>query len=726
VGPAPASPGYSITVSGGVSLGAYEAGQLAYTLSSIRAHAGPTRLRLATGASAGSLNALLSILAACGDGEPTAPGALYWDTWIPIGFEQLLVPAGASSLGAFSRSWLDRRAGELERRWAAGLDASCDVVLGISATRLEPRVLRTAGGRLPLPRVDEKFVVRIRGRGPGRPPLATNFAPGELRHFSLLLTTPEGEVPFPELRDLLFASMAFPMAFSPQALRICERGRTATPGVCLPAEATATAFVDGGVFDNGPLRLAVQLAAAGLSEDEGRLRWGDRRPDAERELPPSLVFGYLNVDATEYPVPAGPARSAERGLPRQLVSVLGAFVESARAKELAILLEERPEVAEQVVFPRRRLPAAGAPLNAFVGFFETEFRRFDFALGMYDAERSLERRDPAGALDAPRRPALEPEPAVQRLACMRAVVEALPEAREACRPEALADFRALLQASLDQLYDACAAPAGAPPEPWDNPHCARAAAGAAPPHVPFLAPRAWPDWRRRAGDSDLTYSVRLLAAYGFRFDDLGAHGDGALALRRIREALGRAGEALAAVQPGLNRRLVAFGAKVAADQISYLPPRQAYHLTLGPTESELGLSLREPTGTSSQLRVAGVVGLRGLGALLSSHGSEPFAVIAAAGLELQPTPGSSTLSQVRLGLRGGWLAASRDRYGGAACVDRGRASVSRCSRPVVQGLLGWTVLERIRLQVVGEWFPGSRTRETAWAVAPGVGFELGR
>jgi len=725
---AAAPPSVSVTVSGGVSLGVYEAGQLAYTLTTVRDHLGPAQLRLATGASAGSLNALLSILATCGEDRSFTATALFWDTWIPIGFEQLLVPAGASSLGAFSRTWLDRRATELEQVWAHGLDASCDVVLGISATRLEPRVLRTAGGRLQLPRMDEKFVLRIRGRGPGRPPLATNYAPGGLRHFSLLLTTPEGEVAFSEVRDLLFASMAFPMAFSPQELRICDGGRTATPGVCLPFEATATTFLDGGVFDNGPLRLAVQLAAAGLSDDGQRLRWGDGRPDAAHEVPPSLVFGYLNVDATEYPVPVGPARSAEQGLPQQLVSVLGAFVESARAKELTLLVEERPDVADQVLMPRRRLPAAGAPLNAFLGFFETEFRMFDFVLGMYDAERGLAHRapGPAGSLAALRLAALEGEPALQRLACLRAVFEERPDAAEACRPEALADFRALLQASFDQLYDACATPAGGPPEAWDNPHCSRAAAGAVPPHVPLLAPRAWPDWRRRSGESDLAYSMRLLAAYEFRFEDLGAHGDGTLAIRRIRQALGRAGEALAAVQPGLNRRLVAFGAKLAADQVAYLPPLQVFHLTLGPTESEVGLSLREPTGSSSQARIAGVIGLRGLGAVLSSRGSEPFAVIAAAGLEFQPRPGNSSLSQVRLGLRGGWQAAMRDRYGTSACEDRDAASVSRCSRPVVQALLGWTVLERIRFQVVGEWFPGSRTRETAWSLAPGVGFEVGR
>ena len=123
--------------------------------------------------------------------------------------------------------------------------------------------------------------------------------------------------------------------------------------------------------------------------------------------------------------------------------------------------------------------------------------------------------------------------------------------------------------------------------------------------------------------------------------------------------------------------------------------------------------------------VAGVIGARGLGVVFSSRGSEPFAIIAAAGLELQPRPGNSIRSQLRVGLRAGWLAAAEDGYGSEVCDDRGAASISSCSRLVVQGVIGWTALERIRLQVAGEWFPGTRTRRTSWSLAPGVGFELG-
>src|SRR5512138_1435872 len=118
----------SLTVSGGVSLGAYEAGFLAYALGAVREE-DTADLKLVTGASAGSLNALLSVLVACGGEAPSSPAdSLFWHTWIPIGFEQLsAAPPGA--LGAFSRRWLERQAAQVERAWNGGIDASCDVVV---------------------------------------------------------------------------------------------------------------------------------------------------------------------------------------------------------------------------------------------------------------------------------------------------------------------------------------------------------------------------------------------------------------------------------------------------------------------------------------------------------------------------------------------------------------------------------------------------------------------
>ncbi|RKI40159.1 patatin-like phospholipase family protein, partial [Corallococcus sp. AB004] len=211
----------SLTVSGGVSLGTYEAGFLYFSGTSSQGERA-VDLRLVTGASAGSLNALLAIMATCGVDAPTPGKSLFWDIWVPIGFNDLFVPTSTTPLGVFSRDALERRASHIEQAWNRGLDRSCDVVLGVSTTRLSPRALQAANGRLDLPRLEEKFAIRIQGRGPGRTPRSTNYTTSEGRRMELLLETDEhGEIPFANLRELLLASMSFPIAFPPQPLRTC-------------------------------------------------------------------------------------------------------------------------------------------------------------------------------------------------------------------------------------------------------------------------------------------------------------------------------------------------------------------------------------------------------------------------------------------------------------------------------------------------------------------------
>lgn len=720
-----APPALSITVRGGVSLGAHEAGVAYYALRALRG--GPfASARIVTGASAGSLNGLLTVIEACG-GSPAEPErSLFWSTWIPVGFDQLFVPGAAGPVGVFSRDWLLRGAARIEEAWSAGLPEACDVVLGIATTRLQPRPVPLAGGQLALPTMEEKFAIRIQGRGPGRPPRATNYAGRGAVAERLLVTDAEGEIAFPSLRDLVFASMSFPVAFPPQPLPTCDARRAPVADRCPAADAAIARFVDGGIFDNAPIRFAVRIARAGLEPGPGgALGWRPVPDGRRREVPANVVFGFLDPEATEYP-PARPAApGGEPSITAQLEGLADGFVATARAKELARLVEEEPEVAERIMLPRRNFPAASAPVYAFLGFFETEFRVFDFTLGMYDARRMIEVH---GEQARPAFPEAAGGPGWTRLACMRAVYDGLPGGAEACRGEALGDFRALLQLSLDQLYDLCRAAAPAAGElPWRNPHCARAARGEPPPRVPGLAPARWPDFRQAEGETELAWSMRLLGSYGFRFTDLRVpKGRGDLAVDRIRDALGDAGEVLAAAQPQADRHVVGLAARVAADTLSYAPYARVLHLTMGPTETELGWSRTYPGSTwfPRSLRFDGAVAVRGLGTLLSAGHAEPFGALAVGGLEWQP-PLRSILARARFGLRAGWLFAKEDDYGAGTCADRGRAAVSACSRPVVQALLSTSLLDRFRVQLVGEWYPPTPTRSKAWSIAPGIGLELG-
>lgn len=719
----------SLTVSGGVSLGAYEAGFLSYFAA--RQHRDPARLRLLTGASAGSLNALIELLAACSTDAPAQPtDSLFWSTWIPVGLESL-AERPAAPLGALSRRALARGAEGIEAAWARGLDPACDVVLGVSVTRVEPRAVRSAGGSLVLPRMEEKFAVRIQGRGAGRPPRATNYPlPAGRWPGPLLVTDARGEIAFAELRDLVLASMAFPIAFPPVSIRACIAGETATPGACLPEEARAARYVDGGLFDNSPLRAAVWLAALGLHQPgPGQpLAWRETPRAVPGPVPDGLAFAFLDTDVTAYPPPPADPVAAEEALAPHLLGLAESFVASARAKEIGTLAQELPEVADRILVPRRQFPAAGAPLMAFLGFFDAEFRAFDFHLGMYDAFAV----EPDAPLPEPRPGDAGPAapgdgPGWERFACMRAIYRAEPDAGARCAGAPLADFRALLQVSLDKLYFACATAAERGEHgPWANPHCERASMGLPPPRVPGVAPRGAPAWRRGPGENELAYTVRLLAAYGFRFADLGVPpGRGDLAIVRIRQQLGRAGRALAAAQPVEQREAVRLAAKLAADVLAYAPPDRTLHVTMGPTESEVGLSraIGDVSHRPPHLRLTGAVAFRGLEGAFTSEDVSPFSAILLAGVELEPAR-VTPVARLRAGLRAGWQLAKGDGVGARSCPAEG-TSVSSCTRPVAQAVVGLAVLERLRLHLVGEWFPPVRAQPGAWAIAPGIGIEIG-
>jgi len=223
----------SMTIAGGVSLGAYEAGLVYYTLEGLRANPGLTELKLATGASAGSVNGFMAVLQSCGAGVPDPRQSLFWKAWIPLGLADLTQPGKEVPTAAFSRAAFDKPLGLISTAWASGLRADCDVVFGLSVTRLQPRMVSLKGERLTLPRVEEHFVVRVQGRGPGKPPRLTNYAdPAWEGEQALLVEDKNGEVPFPALVDALFASTAFPGAFPPQAIRHCvvTRGTGTWPG----------------------------------------------------------------------------------------------------------------------------------------------------------------------------------------------------------------------------------------------------------------------------------------------------------------------------------------------------------------------------------------------------------------------------------------------------------------------------------------------------------------
>lgn len=730
------TPALAVTIAGGVSLGSYEAGQLHYMTELLKANPTLGQLRLVTGASAGSTNGFMTILAHCApDQRPLGPTrGPFWSTWIPLGLDELWSEARQGGRqGALSRAWLERLAARLEATFRDGLREDCDVVLGVSVTRVVPRRVQLPSTGLVLPRVEEQFALRVQGRGAGRLPRLTNYASSTDRWPQHLLPEgPDGEVPFEALRDLIFASSAFPLAFPPQPLRHCVASSAGgEPPRCPAAAARTDLFVDGGLLDNSPVRLAARLAGAGLRDDgQGGTRWLDAPEAGTFALAVRTTFAYVTPDATAWP-DAEALEPVDGATPALALTsrIAGAFVRTARAKNLVDLLEEFPAVADRIVVPLRHYPAASDPLAAFMGFFEQDFREFDFFLGAYDARRMVV----DGILPAVRR--VEPDfrlrvpddasadPSWRPLDCLRATLGERSGAAEACEGPALGPFRIVLQASLLRLWDQCARLPEEARRGLTHPHCLAAAAGRPPLLVPGVDGAAGVAWRRRPGERQAAHAARLLSALGFHWKDLDLEAaDGDEALPRIRERIGDVVAGLAGRQPPEDRLLLSQVGGLAANTLAYAPPRWLVWATLG-RQFELGVSRRLTRWRHAAARAHLALQVHGLQSAFSSDDTR-VAPALLLGLELRPRHLATSTWQPSLLLRAGAVLSTHDRLGHLACPT-GTRDAAACTRPLLQAGLSLSALESARLQVVAEWYPRLGAGEQAlWSLSPALGLQV--
>lgn len=408
----------ALVVSGGVSLGAYQGGFLHYYTQFLLAHSNAVAnvyglrgltdtggIRITTGASAGSINAFIAALTRCRAPVADPRLSLFWAAWIPVGFHNLIDLTQVRSDGVLSTAPLDEaiaRIGALwtERQQLSSWSQACDAVIGLSATRLQARDIdfsagaREAGEALRLKRQTEKFVLRLRGEA-GRAPLMSPFralpAPDHngdtaadtvyptLGEHALGVTGSLEELTndFPQVSTLLKASAAFPVAFPPVPVKMTVWRRADGPGF-VPVEHGAVRFVDGGVFDNTPIGLALKIS--------GWLR--------ERGDPPPSQLVFLSSDAVGWMRPAGSAQPADgHSLLGTYIPFLGDFVTTAEQNELLNALETASSIPRSV--PARMMPIAGEQLSHFFAFAEQDFRVFDFFMGMADAREYLAAQHPA-------------------------------------------------------------------------------------------------------------------------------------------------------------------------------------------------------------------------------------------------------------------------------------------------------------------------------------------
>lgn len=737
---------FALTISGGVSLGSYEAG-IQYFLGEAIKRAGHT-LTIATGASAGSANALTAVMQSCLPPQPDPTAALGYDVWVPVGVNELYVPERVQSDALFTRGALRASLERLKQVWMQGLPDTCRVQYGVSVTYNTPERYELRQNGRPVLQVQkqvENFTFNIEGRGPGRPPRIrpAPIADAHIPQTYLPLERSDDDAAqlrnFDRIVELLFASSAFPLAFRPQPLEVCRQhnhnGSAKSPTAAnRPPECRKAVFVDGGLFDNTPLRLAARLARANQGQTGGTRSALKRQPTRFLYIDPG-THTYPHLDPPEEPT------SNRRNALDVLKGLAENFISTSRSRELYALLEDGmfESLAGRVALTSNYLPVASGNLAGFFGFFERDFRIFDFYVGMYDSYIDLHRYVLKHA-DSPQTwnaesltelfPVLQDDDpstiptGFRPFACMLSQLsEDYPGYQVVCAEPELRNFSILLQVAMDRLYSACHRDkAHVPDLDTQLDVCMAAVRGAAPQTIAGLPEMAFEARLRNESEDDLHHTLRLLSAYGFHFRDMGlSRAEADQVPKRLRGQVLELAQALAQAQDStVQSTVVGESGRFLANSIyDQRPPFWAY-FTVG-TAVEFGLNFLP---FIDWLRLNAALQLKELDTL-STPKRITVGVTPAIGLDTELTSLSTSALRTSMGLRTGFQFGASDRFGARNCSDRVTGSDPRdCTQWVLQQYTSLALLERLRLQLTIEYFPQKRVRRYDSSIATQLSFGM--
>jgi predicted acylesterase/phospholipase RssA len=427
-GPPPPAPAANdtvpvvLTISGGISLGSYESG-VNWALVDFFRHSyhsaafdraygvRPHRLDVVAGASAGNINALLSSLEWCAGYARRPPEqSLFWLLWTGMGIAELFpndraqrqVPngtAGRASYGIFRRDSLEAFYHRtIVQRLGAPGSSDCSVSLGITLTKLQadsielnpriyPRAQRFASVFKLVSRADSAGVRRLEIVAADS---AVRSDP-RLGRMVLPPTGRDGTVGAESILGIVEASSAFPLAFEPVTVGFYRPDSLGAGGGCPPgghagcAEPDTATFIDGGVFDNRPLGLALRLHDSSR-RDSTAARYIYVDPDRRRDQRPTRAVRAAAASADSTVAPSRRSRQPPRlrGLSAVGAMVTGG-VPAARQYELHSLARELlPAARGQIVTTDRRHELVATHLGYFAAFLGRPFREFDFYAGIYD------------------------------------------------------------------------------------------------------------------------------------------------------------------------------------------------------------------------------------------------------------------------------------------------------------------------------------------------------
>lgn len=443
-------PRVSMTVSGGVSLGSYQAGAawafvyvLRHRKEIVQMHDSLRRvipdalidppsyqLDVLTGASAGNVNAVIGAIEYCEAQAGDKPEqSLFWKAWTGIGYKQLMQGSpDADGPAPFSRAAFGPLWDTVRYEMAHHAPSpDCDIVLGLTTTKHHPHVISYVQG-VEAPVMRFAGVFRVVGDANAlafAEPTGRHVLPGRYLNDILILDPidssitdstprqfPNGEyrLPLSSVRQLVEASGAFPAAFAPREVSFrfldttlkwtpdgtgfpCLRASVIAPQCLPPLQAH---FVDGGLFDNRPLGLALDLARTlewpNLSRQDSILA-RDRRAatDSLMACVPRVVQ-RMGKSTTQLSALADSAQSLSDSL-RRIEQRIAAFTtDSTLTDSVRVIEEQRKNVTNLLAAVDSRLHTASlladsAATRTECGPAEQRLARADSSLDTFRSYR---------------------------------------------------------------------------------------------------------------------------------------------------------------------------------------------------------------------------------------------------------------------------------------------------------------------------------------------------
>jgi predicted acylesterase/phospholipase RssA len=397
----------ALAISGGISLGSYEAGlnwaivkqlKIAQQDRDYRVDQYPPTITAISGASAGGINALVSAISWCMDDRLMNSKAadnitdnLFRDIWLGVGFDNLL-PADPRDYeatdGLLSRNAFDLVIDRIRELLGEKIyRTDCRVPVGLTVTRTVPIVMNVNGIRVR----NQRFVIPIEL-------VSDRQRPGYIKLLSPQVNTDEplfGNVIYLQARSdtrtrldiesvvqAMLATSAFPVAFGrvrldyciPQGVDIISPNSIDPDRRCPAGYVQESAyFVDGGVFDNVPLGLAKAMAEASPKPQHSQYNYvyldpGNRRPFR------------LDMEVIR-------DKSSSFGLKSQLYFIGGA-IQTGEQYELYNVLRSDDWSGKgnrRILLTSRHPPVTGKFLAHFGAFIDSSFREYDYYAGIYDA-----------------------------------------------------------------------------------------------------------------------------------------------------------------------------------------------------------------------------------------------------------------------------------------------------------------------------------------------------